>query len=175
MPAIFTTITSIFCARTFGAEPILSKLDLNELNVGADWDLIFCGSLLTHLDADQCLAAIHFMERSLSPTGIAIVTIEGRRAEWIQDNLWKLIGDDQFEVSRRDYHSRGFGFVNYDTGFVEQTFSKQVRYGVTLIKPDWLTRVLQEVPTIRILGYKEAAWDKHQDVVIFGKPGNGSL
>ena len=51
-------------------------------------------------------------------------------------------------------------------------FAKQVRYGVTLVKPDWLMRRLQAMPAIRILGYKEGAWDRHQDVVIFGKPGN---
>ena len=161
-----------FCAKTFGAEPLLSTIDLDNLNVGADWDLIFCGSLLTHLDADHCLAAIRFMERSLSTTGIAVATVEGRRAEWIQDNSWKLIGDDRFEIARRDYHAKGFGFVDYDTDFMKKTFSKQVRYGVTMIKPDWLMRCLQAMPAIRILGYKEGAWDRHQDVVIFGKPGN---
>src|SRR6478736_1835742 len=37
-----------FCVSQFGALPIQSKEDLSQLHVG-EWDVIFCGSLLTHL------------------------------------------------------------------------------------------------------------------------------
>lgn len=158
-----------FCAEHFGAEPLLSTEDLDELDVGCDWDLIFCGSLLTHLPEELFQKAIDFIERSLSPSGLAIVTVEGRHAAWRQDNTWKFMEDDMFIPAREGVHQRGFGFADYDPA-MKSKFNKQSRYGIALVKPSWVMRSLEEREGIRILGYIERGWDQHQDVVIFGKP-----
>lgn len=159
-----------FCAQQFGAEPILSVENLDDLDVGSDWDLIFCGSLLTHLPERLFHKAIDFMERSLGPTGIALVTLEGRHAEWRQDNSWKFMDDDLFEVARESFHKSGFGYADYNPDF-KATFDKQESYGIFLAKPSWTMRALEQRPGIKILGYWERAWDDHQDVVVFGRPG----
>src|SRR5207302_10524500 len=39
-----------FCSRTFGASPLYSKSDFREVEIDGEFDLIWCGSLLTHLD-----------------------------------------------------------------------------------------------------------------------------
>jgi len=39
-----------FCVRTFGAEPAYSSLNLDEVSLGQQFDLIWCGSLATHLN-----------------------------------------------------------------------------------------------------------------------------
>ena len=51
------------------------------------------------------------MVRALSPTGIAIVTLEGRRAENIQDHHRKLIEDKHSRLSVAATGRRGFGFA----------------------------------------------------------------
>lgn len=158
-----------FCVERFGAEPIASKENLDELEIEPEWDLVFCGSLLTHLPESLFWPTVRFMVRALSPTGIAVVTLEGRRAEDIQDHLWKLIDDRRFERIRRKYHKRGFGFGDYDAD-MRRLFPSQSNYGVALVKPSWVMAGLEQMPEIRILGYVERAWDDHQDVVVFGRP-----
>ena len=158
-----------FCTEQFGAEPILSREHLDELQIEPEWDLVFCGSLLTHLPESLFWPTIRFIVRALSPTGIALVTLEGRRAEDIQDHLWKLIDDRRFEKIRRGYHKRGFGFVDYAAD-MRRLFPSQSNYGVAMVRPSWVMAGLEQMPDIRILGYLERAWDDHQDVVVFGRP-----
>jgi SAM-dependent methyltransferase len=159
-----------FCAKQFGAEPLLSVEDLDDLDVGSDWDLVFCGSLLTHLPEPLFHKAMNFIVRSLSPTGIALVTLEGRHAEWRQDNTWKFMDDDLFEAARQGFHKDGFGYSDYNPDF-KATFDKQESYGIALAQPSWTMKALEHREEIRILGYWERAWDQHQDVVVFGRPG----
>lgn len=159
-----------FCADQFGAIPLLSRENLDELDVGT-WDVIFCGSLLTHLPEEQFRQALRFMVRSLSPQGIALVTLEGRHSVFIQDNKWKFIGDDLFEVARKGFQRNGFGYVDYRHDFRAANFNNQESYGVALVKPSYITAILQENSELTILGVQERAWDDHQDLVVFGRPG----
>ena len=158
-----------FCAENFSAIPLMSKENLDEVDVG-EWDLIFCGSLLTHLPLPLFWPTIEFITRSLSPNGIAIVTLEGRHALYIQDNKWKFIEDDLFNIARKQLMSTGFGFVDYDSDFRSSKFGEQENYGVALTSPAWLMKGLEKMSDIRVLGFTEREWDDHQDVVVFGKP-----
>jgi len=157
-----------FCARHFGAEPIMSQEDLSTLNVG-EWDVVFCGSLLTHLPQSLFWPTMDFMTRSLKPGGIAVVTLEGRRAVFIQDNMWKLIGDDKFAFIREGYEKTGFGFSDYNQEFRDEKFNAQQSYGVAVVRPDWLMAGLAERESVMVLDYCEADWDVHQDVLVVRK------
>jgi len=158
-----------FCASQFATMPLLSKENLNQLDVGT-WDLIFCGSLLTHLPKHLFWPTIRFISRSLSPDGVAIVTLEGRHVMHIQDHKWKLIEDDRFNIARRQYQDEGFGFVDYTTDLRAALFNAQDSYGVALTSPGWLMNGLAQMDNIRVLSFTERDWDDHQDVVVFGKP-----
>ena len=54
-----------FCVRTFGAEPALSSLNLDEVSLGKQFDLIWCGSLVTHLN-EHGIAALFRLFQSPS-------------------------------------------------------------------------------------------------------------
>ena len=157
-----------FCAAHFGAEPLMSREDLSTLDVG-EWDVIFCGSLLTHLPQSLFWPTMDFMTRSLRPGGIAVVTLEGRRSVFIQDNMWKLIGDDKFAFIREGYQASGFGFSDYNQEFRDEKFNAQESYGVAVVRPDWLMSGLIERDSIMVLDYCEADWDEHQDVIVLRK------
>lgn len=158
-----------FCSRHFATTPFQSTENFDDLDIG-EWDVVFCGSLLTHLPAPLFWKAIRFIERSLSPDGIAVVTLEGRHVVHIQDHKWKLIDDDLFDIARGQYEKEGFGFVNYDAKFRQASFNAQETYGVALTRPDWLMNGMLQMPSVRILDFTERAWDDHQDVLVFGKP-----
>lgn len=157
-----------FCAKEFGAHAIESQIDLANLDVG-QWDLIFCGSLLTHLPVDVFWTAIDFFIKSLKPGGIAIVTLEGRRSIEIQHTKFKLIEDDLFEIAHDAYNQTGFGYVDYNREFLTEKFRAQDSYGLALVRADWLMRGLAARTNIKIISYTEGDWDDHQDAVAFQK------
>lgn len=158
-----------YCAEQFGATPIPSSDGLDDLDIG-EWDLIFSGSLLTHLPIEQFRAALRFMIWSLAPGGIAVVTLEGRHALHIQDHKWKFIDDEAFDIARAQYHQSGFGFVGYGDEFMGN-FQRNSSYGITLVQPWWIMTEICHTQDVRVLGFQERAWDDHQDVLVFGKPG----
>ena len=157
-----------FCTRQFAARPLISREDLSTLEVG-EWDVIFCGSLLTHLPQPLFWPTMDFMIRSLKPGGIAVVTLEGRRALFLQGNRFKLIGDELFAVAREGYETTGFGYADYDPAFLTDKFNAQESYGVALVRSDWLMSGLAARDQITILSYTEGGWDEHQDVIVLEK------
>jgi SAM-dependent methyltransferase len=159
-----------FCVNNFGAIPILSKENLDELDIGAKWDLIFCGSLLTHLPPDMFVSALKFIARSMSDEGIALITLEGRHAEFIQKHKWKFVPDDLYEVAEATIEPQGYGYVDYQHS-MKSLFFKQDRYGVMIARPRWTMQIVEQIYEIRVLGYIERGWDDHQDVLVIGRPG----
>ncbi len=158
-----------FCRTAFGVTGRLSQEDLSALDFQERFDLIFCGSLLTHLPEPLFMAAIDLLIRSLSDRGIAVVTLQGRHSVHIQRHKWKYLDDRLFDIALEGMQRTGFGYVDYDHDF-RQTFDRQARYGITLIRPDWVMQRLQATTEVRILSYTERDWDDHQDVLVFGKP-----
>jgi len=159
-----------FCCDQFGVKTKASLEDFTKITFEAEFDLVFCGSLLTHLTQRDAEAALAMISRSLSPTGIAIVTFHGRHSSHVQRHKWKYVEDELFHIAEDRVGTSGFGFVGYQ-GDVRDQLSAQAAYGVSLIKPRWPIVQLEADSSIRILGYSERAWDDHQDVVIFGHPG----
>ena len=159
-----------FCSRRFGAQTKMSRNDFTHLDFGGEFDLVFCGSLLTHLTEADAKAALALIARTLSPTGIALVTFHGRHSSHVQRHLWKYVDDDSFHIAESQAMTAGFGFVEYRGAELER-LGITAPYGVSLIKPWWAVAQLEADPAIRLLGYSERAWDDHQDVVIFGRPG----
>jgi 2-polyprenyl-3-methyl-5-hydroxy-6-metoxy-1,4-benzoquinol methylase len=159
-----------FSADTFAAEGIISQEDLNKVDFGKTFDLIFCGSLVTHLPADLFEATLQLVSRSLTDFGIAIVTLHGRHSEYRQQNLpLKYYDPDLFELADSELHEIGFAYTDYDQG-VKRVFDKQFRYGISFSRPHWTMRLLEKDFSRRILGYIERGFDAHQDVLILGGP-----
>lgn len=159
-----------FCSSVLGVEGVLSKERISDLSFDLQFDLIFCGSLLTHLPESLCRDTIALFIRGLGETGLALVTFQGRFSDYVQKNQWKYLEDEYYAIAQQSVEESGFGYVDYDPNFLTK-FNEQSRYGVTLIRPHWLIKEIERYPEVRILGYIERGWDNHQDVPIFGKPG----
>lgn len=159
-----------FCAEQFGVKTRLSVEDFTSLSFDVEFDLIFCGSLLTHLPLTSARAALGAISRALGPTGMAMVTFHGRHSSHVQRNKWKYVDDELFHVAEDQADATGFGFVEY-RGAMRDRFRERSSYGMSLIRPSWAIAQLEADRNVRILGCSERAWDDHQDVVVFGRPG----
>jgi SAM-dependent methyltransferase len=88
-----------FCANVLGAKPVYSRSAPDEVELDGGFDLIWCGSLFTHLDARRWPAFFDLLGQALSPGGLLVLTTHGRHpphvlrrlanasAEWIRSQI----------------------------------------------------------------------------------------
>jgi SAM-dependent methyltransferase len=146
-----------FCARTFGATPVYSAENLDALSFDAPFDLIWCGSLVTHLNEHSLRALFRLFARELAPGGLLIFTAHGdfvaRRMPTGEFNY--MLTAEQIAVLRESYSRTGFGYADY---------AGQESYGVSLTSPAWIRAQLAATGGLREVYFKERAWDEHHDV-----------
>jgi len=164
-----------FCVETFGAEPIYSHMHSHEVPPDGEFDLIWCGSLLTHLNADRIREFLELFESHLSPGGLVLFTTSGRAGYGV---LRRLLPDtDPAEVSPADIDAArqyfpfpddalpAFARAFEEEGFAFLDLAEGVRYGTSLASPAWMCRELERLPRLRLVHYMERGWGSVQDVV----------
>ncbi|MCA8950659.1 MAG: class I SAM-dependent methyltransferase [Planctomycetes bacterium] len=146
------------CASAFGATPVYSREDLAEVGFDEAFDLIWCGSLVTHLDKPGWLATFQLVMRSLRPQGVAVITFHGRWSAY-RMQTGKNYGLPRARVEQilASYAATGFGYADYENG---------TGYGVSLNSPAWLIGEVQAWQELRIVALCERQWDDHQDVLV---------
>ena len=90
-----------FCREALKVEAVVSKPDLDDLDLGMKFDVIFCGSLLTHFPMKTFASALRFFSRTLSDDGIAVVSLHGRHVEFAQKNKYGIIQQELFDIAAR--------------------------------------------------------------------------
>ena len=147
-----------FCAKTFAAEPVVSRKEIDQIPLTPGFDLIWCGSLLTHLPVDRCAAFLGLFRRLLVPTGVLVFTLHGSSYEQrlLNGRDRSLLSPRQITSLLDQYRKQGFGYVDYDG---------QSGYGFSMTHPSFARSQLIAQPGWRLVGYHERGWDKRQDVV----------
>jgi SAM-dependent methyltransferase len=151
-----------FCARRLGAAPAYSIEDLGSLRLGGRFDLIWCGSLVTHLDQRRIAALLEMLRRHLAPGGVLVATSHGERAaRRVRDaEMDYLLDRERSARLVREYEATGFGYVDY---------SGARGYGVSLSSPDWLRARAAAVGGLHEVWFRAAGWDDHQDVLAWSR------
>ena len=149
-----------FCVRTFGARAAFSSLNLDEVSLGKKFDLIWCGSLVTHLNESGIIALLKLFHRHLAAGGLMIFTTHG---DFVPGRIVRREFDygltpEQIEKIGIDYPRTGYGFEDYPG---------EKDYGVSLTSPEWIRARVRELGGLREVLFKERGWDNHQDVFGF--------
>lgn len=152
-----------FCASTFDAVPVYSSRRPDVAMFGDSYDLIFCGSLLTHVDVEQWDRFIDLWWTLLRPGGLLVVTTHGDLVaqRMRAGDLYGYPPDSVVRLLRTYQHAR-FGFLEESPTSID--------YGITLAKPDWTLHRLQRHQGAQVVLYSAALWDHHQDVAAVMKP-----
>jgi SAM-dependent methyltransferase len=152
-----------FCARVFGARPVYSALDAREVRPGGQFDLIWSGSLVTHLDLDRWQRFVALYEQSLAPGGVLVMTTFGR---WPVERLRRRA----FTYELTEAEIPGM-LERYDSdGFAYSDYPGQALSGMTLTSPSWVIRQIEQHSTLQLVSYTERGWSEHQDVVACQRP-----
>lgn len=146
-----------FCASTLGAEPVYSVPEPEKIPVQGPFDLIWVGSLLTHLDADRWPRFLKRFREWLSPGGVCVFTTHGVGAvEYIET------GQSTYGIANAKDLLRGYR----KSGFDYRPYAKQ-DYGVSLSSVAWVAAQVAALQRTRLLLFAERGWHDHQDLVAF--------
>jgi len=151
-----------YCARTFGATPVMSRPEPGEIPVHGEFDLIWCGSLLTHLPAEKWAEFLRLFQQRLGHRGILVFSTHGQHCqrELAAGRNPHGISDQQVAELLRGYREQGFGYVDYDAGST---------YGFSLAHPACVMARFIASSGCRLIGYYESGWDGRQDVISLQK------
>jgi SAM-dependent methyltransferase len=139
-----------FCAERFGAVPVYSETNPRDIPLEESFDLIWVGSLLTHLDERRWREFLTFFVDRLQPDGLLVFTTSGR---------WPALRDTSAPKLRKGFLKRGFAYLPSDVP----------DYGTAAVSPAWAMSALMDYDEIRVVTYAERAWNDHQDVVAVTK------
>jgi SAM-dependent methyltransferase len=145
-----------FCAANFGAAPVQSSYNLEELSFATKFDLIWCGSLITHLDADRTRSLFRFFSRQLTRDGLSVFTTHGNFvAGRVQDMAdFYMLDPASIPQLVKSFHEQGYSYLDYP---------RQPGYGVSLTARSWITAEAHEVGLTEVY-FRAQGWDNHQDV-----------
>jgi SAM-dependent methyltransferase len=155
-----------FCAKQFGALPVYSEPDLRRVPFTAQFDLIWVGSLVTHLSHDRWLATLDCLVRWTRECGVIVFSTQGRGytsqlargRRNVAENIDKaaLLGE---------FARAGFAYQRYFE-------PEHGDYGVAVTSPEWLMRTLQRYPNVIMRAYLEEAWGMQDIVILYKKAGH---
>jgi SAM-dependent methyltransferase len=146
-----------FCETTFGAKTWVSDYKISKLNAPSRYDLIWLGSVLTHLSADDTMMLIRKIISWLNPGGVAAISFHGKRSIQIQaaPEMPDYIHDAGWKQIMLGYDAFGYGYADYEW---------QAGYGVSLTKLGWITAAITKIPDVRLVMMAETVWDRHHNV-----------
>lgn len=154
-----------FCGKYLGAESFYSAADLNEVSLETRFDLIFCGSLVTHLNRAAISDLLRFFKRQLNSGGLVIFSTHG---DYVAARLPKKefdygLADEQLSPLIENYYREGFAFAPYPEGVYDIVSD----FGVSLTSPDWVCEQVRLIGDLRKVYFAARGWDDHQDVFGF--------
>lgn len=151
-----------FCSLTLGAIGVHSNENLDNVKFNTKFDLIWCGSLLTHINSDKWPKFFRFFDRILHEQGILIFTYAGSFVkELVTHGDHGFIDDIEAKRALHDYDQNGFGFMQYNTHNYE--------YGRTICSSLWVRTFLGNYPNYRTVLHFERGWGARQDAVVLVK------
>lgn len=145
------------CARAFDAVPYPADLEPDRLPLRTGhYDLVWVGSLFTHLPLELWRAYAQVFSRVLKKDGLLVFTTLGRFGAYrIRHGFDYRLAPGELSPLVSTFDRKGFAYASYPN---------HTHYGVCLVSPAWVVREITDDPGWKLVWCAEMAWDQHQDV-----------
>ena len=145
-----------FAATAFDALPLASDADPGKLRLPEKYDLIWVGSLMTHLSAAMSDGLLRVLAAGLAPGGTLVVSSHGPSIiPGLKGWGYGLRPPAVAEVLD-GYGASGYGHSGY---------GENGGYGIALTDEGWW-HAAAAATGLQIASYRARAWDDHQDIVV---------
>jgi SAM-dependent methyltransferase len=141
-----------YCVRAFGVEGIYASTDPRELDLDRDFDLIWVGSVFTHLDKSSWSELLPVLGGALAETASKL---RGGELDY-------GLARPTLESVLQEYADTGFGYGVYPS-VKRHDYPSAGRYGISVVDPA-VVQSLAERAGLRVVTRIPTGWDHHQDV-----------
>jgi SAM-dependent methyltransferase len=151
-----------FCKQEFGIDAVQSNQDFTKVSFPHSFDLIWSGSLLTHLDESHAINLLKLFYRSLSPNGLCVFTMHGRTsAGWLESRVetYNLTEPARLRVLS-GFAKDGYGYADYPWAS---------GYGISVAKRERIVEMASAVGNWSFSSFHESVWSDQHDVYAFSK------
>lgn len=149
-----------FAQKTFDATPFRSHADIANLSIDQRFDLIWCGSLVTHLDEARTEELLRFFYNHLNPGGVCVFSAHGSLSAQVIE-IYGLSKAAEKKVLD-GYHQTGYGYADYDNFDFDH-------YGVSIVTHGRMTEIASGIGAWHEVMYAPYGWDRHHDVYAYMK------
>ncbi len=152
-----------FCNRMFSVKPLLSDIDFRKLKLSGKFDLIWCGSLVTHINENATIDLLRFFHDHLSPGGLCVFTAHGLNSvDGIRDKsqTYGLTSSAQATLLSQ-FHQRRYGYADY---------KNHRGYGISVVSHERMLAITLGIGRWNETSFLEQGWDSHHDVYGFTLP-----
>jgi SAM-dependent methyltransferase len=145
-----------FCARAFGAKPVVAAAEPRRTVLPETYDLIFSGSLLTHLPPRTGADLLTVLASVLQPGGVLVFTTQGPSC--LHHLQWY---GTCFAGAVDLYHA---GLANAGADFV--AYPRATTYGIAIHGREYVEKLGASVldGRLQLVHFVERGCDRHQDV-----------
>lgn len=147
-----------FCAKQFQGTAVNADRDFSKLSLPKDIDLIWVGSLFTHIDYVRMQLLFDVLISSLRRQGVLIATFHGRRAK----EVGKMISPQKWQRIVADYEAHGVGYEGYDRSADDDV-------GVSLTSPEKVLSLGSLNRSVIPVMFQDTGWAGIQDVAAWTK------
>lgn len=147
-----------FCSDTFGGTPVKSPDDFSALELPARMDLIWVGSVFTHIDLERMQLLFDQLFGALGRGGVLIATFHGRR----KHEIVKATQAETYAQLLRDYETTGVGYQSYGQEDLGD-------WGSSMTSVETVIGLARKHPNARLVSYAETGWAGIQDVAAWVK------
>lgn len=151
-----------FCMEHFDISGYRSQIKPTAIPMAHGFDLIWVGSLITHLNEDAIMGYISLFRHLLEPDGHVVFTTHG---DYVVERLKN--GDFHYDLNKEKiasiiagYEEGGYGYEDYPTW---------AGYGVSATSAAWLRPRVEALGRMKFRAHLPKHWDDHQDVWCFQK------
>jgi hypothetical protein len=145
-----------FLRQVFGVTSWVVDREVRALSISGRYDLIWLGSVITHLSADNTRELVTKLAGCCTDGGLIIASFHGRRAIERQESCdYQYIGPEAWALIKAGLSTTGYGYADYAT---------TPGYGISVADPRWLVELSRSLG-LRLVMLGERLWDGHHDVV----------
>jgi SAM-dependent methyltransferase len=154
-----------FCANQFRGTALVTPKDFNALTLPETYDVIWLGSVFTHMDYERMKVLFGKLFNALNPKGVLIGTFRGEKMYQSYKNFPELTVRDAELL--RSYEETGVAYQRYP-GWKDD-------WGLSLVKPAKLMELGKDHPTSRLMTYAEVGWANAHDVLAWTNVSPGTI
>ena len=148
-----------FCAFEFHATPYVVEPDVARLTFPQSFDVIWAGSVFTHLSADDGRTLLESLVGALEPGGVLVFTTHGELIPERVAEYGKTVAGRTAQIEQ----ALAAGDVAFLPG--------DAIYGpVTFHARDAVRALISATPACELLSFVPRGWDDHQDVWSVTRP-----